>query len=214
MRHVIARDASPYVASLLEISGFSQGSIRERRSLGSASACQRLPPRRRQYGVGLIRNHRPQSDAPRAIQRMSPLQTSDSIARHIVMRQLPQSLESGFILPICNHLGRSSRPAQTSFLILLSTQFPSPQQFTSGQPKSDKTLKCPVCRERQAKARCLKRVNLCFELPYAVKYFGERRLVSKNHVMHMPVIVSQNPDRMLRRHQLNFFTGCTFVMRP
>ena len=35
---MIARDAFPYVASLLEISGFSQGSIRERRSPGPASS--------------------------------------------------------------------------------------------------------------------------------------------------------------------------------
>ena len=35
---MIARDAFPYVASLLEISGFSQGSIRERRSPDPASS--------------------------------------------------------------------------------------------------------------------------------------------------------------------------------
>ena len=77
------------------------------------------------FAHGLIRNHRPQSDAPRAIQRMSPLQTFDSIARRIVMRQLPHSLEARFILPLCNHLGRGSRPDQTSFLIQLSTRFSS-----------------------------------------------------------------------------------------
>ena len=33
MRHVNTRDASPYCALLLEISGFSEGPIRERRSL-------------------------------------------------------------------------------------------------------------------------------------------------------------------------------------
>ena len=43
MRHVITRDASPYVASLLEISGFSFGSIRERRSLAPLRRRGRSP---------------------------------------------------------------------------------------------------------------------------------------------------------------------------
>ena len=78
MRHVITHDAPPYPALALEISGFSYGLIRERRSL--------IPLRRRHdrnpsptiFGRAktlsrhhLIRNCRPQPDAPRVIQRLS-----------------------------------------------------------------------------------------------------------------------------------------------
>ena len=123
---MIARDAFPYVAFQLEISGFSQGSIRERRSPGPASAAvagrRALPRNAPSSRLNLIRNLRPRPDAPRVIQRMSPLRTFGIIAQRIVMRQLPQSPEARFILPLCNHLGRSSRPTQTSFQ--LSTRFP------------------------------------------------------------------------------------------
>ena len=61
MRHVITRDAFPYVAFQLEITSFSQSSIRERRSLAPLRACQRHAARRRGYGKDLIRNSHPRS---------------------------------------------------------------------------------------------------------------------------------------------------------
>ena len=43
MRHVITRDAFPYPAFTLEISGFSESSIRERRSLAPLRRRGRSP---------------------------------------------------------------------------------------------------------------------------------------------------------------------------
>ena len=58
-------DALPYPAFQLEISRFSYGSIRERRSLAP------LQDR------SLIRNSHPQSDAPRGFKRFLPLEQSE-----------------------------------------------------------------------------------------------------------------------------------------
>ena len=119
--YVITRDASPYFASLLEISGFSQSSIRERRSLA--------PLRRRAEDVApyhwaptsvchLIRNSPPAARCTAGIQRISPPRTGRMIAQTALPRQSFDPSERNVVN------STSSLPRSLAYLSCLSSYSP------------------------------------------------------------------------------------------
>ena len=123
MRHVITRDASPYPASTLEISGFRCSLIRERRSLA--------PLRRRLSNSvrpllslsksvrpllsieQLIRNSHPQARCLTGIQRISPPRTVGMIAKRRFCVNCRDRPKTQIPHRVCKH-GAESRIAHHS----------------------------------------------------------------------------------------------------